>query len=353
MWGGDASCLPSCRQSFRVQPARGPPAREIRCRCSGPRRNSFALLAKILNHVFFIVGPTASGKSEIAADVAAELEAEIVSADAFQIYDGLDLLAAKPDAVMQRKAPHHLVGTISIADEMNAEKFRGLALSAIAQVNTRGKIALVVGGSGLYVKAITHGFSAAPAADRHLRAELNALTLAELGARLIKLDPKAAQKIDMKNRRRVVRAVEIYLLSNNPISAVSGTNDAAAQSAIPTRGIFVFRDREELYDRINRRVEAIFEKGVVEEVRGAGPVSATACQMIGLREIRELISGRISRSECLTQIQQATRRYAKRQLTWFRRQTNFEPLNLSLLTHAEAVQWISRRARHSSASGND
>ena len=111
-------------------------------------------------------------------------------------------------------------------------------------------------------------------------------------------------------------------------------------NAIPTtNGAFVFRDRDELYERINRRVEAMFEDGVVEEVRAAGVVSSTASQMIGLREIRELLAGKMSILQCVAAIQQATRRYAKRQLTWFRRQTNFEPLNLSLLSHNEAAKW--------------
>jgi tRNA dimethylallyltransferase len=104
--------------------------------------------------------------------------------------------------------------------------------------------------------------------------------------------------------------------------------------------VFVFRDREELYARINQRVETMFEKGVIEEVRARATTSATASQMIGLREIRELLEGRMSLLQCIAQIQQATRRYAKRQLTWFRRQTNFSPLNLSLLSHNEAVRWI-------------
>jgi tRNA dimethylallyltransferase len=110
-------------------------------------------------------------------------------------------------------------------------------------------------------------------------------------------------------------------------------------------GVFVFRDREELYTRINNRVEAMFQNGVIEEVRAAGTMSSTAAQMIGLREIRELLDGRMSILQCVAAIQQATRHYAKRQLTWFRRQTNFQPLNLSLLSHNEAVKWILLRAQ--------
>jgi tRNA dimethylallyltransferase len=204
-----------------------------------------------------------------------------------------------------------------------------------------------VGGSGLYVKALTHGLAAAPEADPTLREKWNAMSLDELRSQLIEFDPEAARKIDIKNRRRLVRALEICVLTGKPVSAVVPARADRGQppSTIPARGVFVYRDREELYARINQRVEGIFEHGVIEEVRAAGATSATASQMIGLRDIRQLLDGKISISQCVAAIQQATRRYAKRQLTWFRRQTNFFPLNLSLLSHNEAVKWILLRMR--------
>ena len=291
-----------------------------------------------MRRAFFIVGPTATGKSELAADVAREIGAEIVSADAFQIYRGLDLLSAKPDDSTLAEAPHHLIGTMALSEEMNAEKYRRAASHAVEEINSRGNLAIVVGGSGLYIKALTHGLAPLPARDPRLRHKLNALTLDELRSQLLKLDPEAARRIDANNRRRVARALEICLLTGKPASqVVAGLADSSRPgSAIPTTGVFVYRDREELYARINERVKAMFERGVIEEVRAVGAMSATASQMIGLREIHELLDGRISRLQCIAAIQQATRRYAKRQLTWFRRQTNFLPLNLSLLTHNEA-----------------
>ena len=295
-----------------------------------------------MKRTFFIVGPTATGKSELAADVASEIGAEIVSADAFQVYRELDLLTAKPDASTLTRAPHHLIGTTPLHEEMNAEKYRRAASRAIEEIHSRGKLAIVVGGSGLYIKALTHGLAPLPESDPKLRERLNAMSLDELHTRLAELDPEAAQKIDLKNRRRVVRALEICLRTGKPVSeVVAGVGDSGQPgSTIRATGVFVFRDREELYARINQRVEAMFENGVIEEVRAAGNVSATASQMIGLREIRQLLDGPAdagSISQCIATIQQATRRYAKRQLTWFRRQTNFSPLNLSLLTHNEAM----------------
>ena len=291
-----------------------------------------------MRRTFFIVGPTATGKSELAADVAHEVGAEIVSADAFQIYQGLDRLTAKPDGSTLAKAPHHLIGTTPLRDEMNAEKYRRAALRAIDEINSRCKLAIVVGGSGLYIRALTHELAPLPQPDPRLREKLNAMSLDDLCSQLVEVDPETARKIDLKNRRRVTRALEICLVTGKPVSAQRLCEGASHSEA--ATGVFVFRDRQELYERINQRVEMMFERGVIEEVRTAGTTSATASQMIGLREIRELLVGEKSLSHCIAEIQQATRHYAKRQLTWFRRQTNFVPLNLSFLTHNEAVKWI-------------
>ena len=309
-----------------------------------------------MRRAFFIVGPTATGKSELAADVACEIKAEIVSADAFQIYQGLDLLTAKPHPLTLTETPHHLIGTTPVSEDMNAEKYRHAAMRAIEEINSRGKLAIVVGGSGLYIKALTHGLAPMPESDPKLRAKLNAMSLDELRSKLQDLDPEGAEKIDTKNRRRLIRALEICLLTGKPASeVVAGVGDsgrpgssafakATADNPIPATGVFVLRDREELYQRINQRVEAMFEQGVIEEVRAAGATGATASQMIGLRQIRELLNGKTSLSQCIAEIQQATRRYAKRQLTWFRRQTSFLPLNLSLLSHNEARILLRMRA---------
>ncbi len=306
-----------------------------------------------MRRAFFIVGPTATGKSELAADVAGEIGAEIVSADAFQIYRGLDLLTAKPDASTLAKAPHHLIGTAPLNEEMNAEKYRCAATRAIDEINSRGKLGMVVGGSGLYIRALTHGLAPVPETDPKLREELNAMSLRELQSRLAQLDPEAGRTIDTKNRRRVARALEICLLTGKRASeVVAGVGDPGRPgSTIRATGVFVYRDREELYQRINQRVEAMFERGVIEEARAAGAIGATASQMIGSSEIRELLDGKMSLFQCIAEIQQATRRYAKRQLTWFRRQTNFLPLNLSLLTHNEARILLRQHSERQRASG--
>jgi len=314
-----------------------------------------------MTRVFFIVGPTAAGKSKIAAEIASQLNAEIVNADAFQIYRGLDLLTAKPDNTTLAKAPHHMLSAVPLTQEMNAEKFRAAAVDAIRDIQARGRNAIVAGGSGLYLKTLTHGLSRLPGADPKLRARLTELSLDELCGQLFTLDPTAARKIDMKNRRRVTRALEICLLTGKPVSeqraqAVAASLCEAQLGQAETRGnhashseaatgVFVFRERAELYERIDRRVETMFAKGVVEEVQALVDLSSTAEKALGLREIRALLAGEISEPECIAQIQQATRRYAKRQLTWFQRQDNFEPLNLSSHGFPEAIELITQNAR--------
>ena len=315
-----------------------------------------------MTRVFFIVGPTAVGKSELAAEVARKVGAEVVSADAFQIYRGLDLLTAKPDQAIMAKALHHLIGNVPLSEEMNAEKYRVAAEETIRGIHRRRKKALVVGGSGLYIKALTHGLAKLPSANPKLRETLEQASIDELFRSLSALDPVAAKQIDRQNKRRLIRAVEVCLLTGKPFSQIRSTGilpvgpagilpvagnrqDAYLphrQDACATNGILIYRDRAELYARINRRVEQMFESGVVNEVAALSKVGPTAEKTLGLAEIRALLAGEISQPECIAKIQQATRRYAKRQLTWFQRQTNFSALNLSKYGFSEAIDLISQ-----------
>jgi tRNA dimethylallyltransferase len=284
---------------------------------------------------FFVVGPTAVGKTALAIELAEKFDAEIVNADAFQVYRGLDVLTAKPDAEAQRRVRHHLLGQIPLSETMSAAIFRELACGALADIHLRKKNAIVVGGSGLYLKGITHGFDRVPPPDPKLRDELSALPLKELAEQLRKLSPELAARTDLRNPRRVVRAMEIASAS----MVVRGLRPATAATAC---GVLLLRDRADLYQRINDRVSAMFRAGVEEEVRVLPEVGPTADSALGLEEIRALIAGQISREECIAKIQQATRRYAKRQLTWFRHQTSFPLLNLTPFSHREAVRAITQ-----------
>lgn len=303
-----------------------------------------------MKSTLFIVGPTAVGKTLLAIEVAEQLGAEIVNADAFQIYGGLHILTAKPDLKAQARIRHHLLGQMSLAESMSAVKFRELAGAALADIHSRRKKAVVVGGSGLYVKAITDGFDQVPPPDPKLREELDGLCREELVRRLTELDPQLAARTDLKNPRRVMRAIEIASAQLVIPSEAEGCrcgsfkvtprDPSTVARANELRGVLLLRDRDDLYQRINERVNAMFADGVEEEVRALENVGPTAANALGLKEIRALIAGQISRSDCIAKIQQATRRYAKRQLTWFRHQTTFPQLNLTSFSHPEAVRAI-------------
>jgi tRNA dimethylallyltransferase len=308
-----------------------------------------------VSDTLFIVGPTAVGKTSLAIELAERFDAEIVNADAFQIYRGLDILTAKPDSQAQRQVRHHLLGQVSLAETMSAVRFGELARAALADIRSRNKNAIIAGGSGLYLQAITHGFDEVPPPDPSLREQLSALSLEQLALRLREVDPQLAARTDLKNPRRVIRAIEIASATAVIPSDVEGSRresfkvtprdpstDARDDGPI---GVLLLRDRDDLYRRINERVNAMFREGVEEEVRALPDIGATAANALGLKEIRALINGQISRAECIVKIQQATRRYAKRQLTWFRHQTTFPQLNLTPFSHREAGRAITQMFR--------
>lgn len=278
-----------------------------------------------MNQVYFIVGPTGVGKSEIAGEVAVKLGGEIVGADAFQIYEGLPLLSVKPSPETLARAPHHLIGCVPLDEDYNVARYLADATARIGEIAARGHPALVTGGSGLYVKALTHGLSPLPEAQPALRAELDALDLAALNARLASLDPPASQAIDRKNKRRLVRALEVCLITGGRFS------DHRAEWMRPSfaRGVLLRRDQAELDRRISSRVEAMFAAGVLDEIRASGPLGATARQMIGYDTLLQLLAGEITENEAKKMIFFETRQYAKRQMTWFKRETAFTAINLS------------------------
>lgn len=282
---------------------------------------------------FVIAGPTAVGKSEIAVAVAERCGGEIVGADAFQVYAGLDLLTAKPAPELRERVPHHLVGTIPLAQQFDVAQFLDAARGCIAEIGARGRTPIVCGGTGLYVRALLRGLADLPPADAGLRAEFEQQPLEVLQQRLAQLDPQGAAQIDLKNPRRVIRALEVCLLTGRPFSEFREQWSAPETEC---RGVFLTRDRDELYARIDARTEAMFAAGVVKEVRAAGEIGPTASQTLGWREIRALLSGEMDRGTCIASIQQATRRYAKRQITWFRREPALAPIHLSTDTDAIA-----------------
>jgi tRNA dimethylallyltransferase len=252
--------------------------------------------------MFFLLGPTAVGKSEIAVEVALRSGAEIVGADAFQVYAGLELLTAAPDAATRAKVAHHLVGEIGIGEAFDAARYRELALARVREIEGRGRRALVVGGTGLYARALIHGLSDMPGSDETVREELAALPLVALQERYAVLDPVGMERIDRHNRRRLVRAIEVSMLAGRPFSSLRADWSGEGVAPVPRAGVVLERDREDLYARIDARVTRMFEQGVIEEVAHAGEAGATAAQAIGYGEIRALLAGTVTLEQCMSAI---------------------------------------------------
>jgi len=261
-----------------------------------------------------IAGPTGVGKSEFTIQIALALRTEIVGADAFQIYAGLDLLGGKPSIDQLQQVRHHLIGELPLTASCDAHRYGMLAREKIAELNQRSIVPLVVGGTGFYLEALEQELPELPAADPSLRNELEPLPTEALLQQLHQRDPVCWSRIDRSNRRRIIRALEVCIITGQPFSSFGG--HSSKKTAIARMALE--RPREELYERIDRRVLEMFANGVVEEVAAVTTISSTAEQMIGFRQIRSLLAGEIDEATCIHRIQQLTRNYAKRQMTWFR-----------------------------------
>jgi tRNA dimethylallyltransferase len=272
---------------------------------------------------YCVAGPTASGKSAHAAALAAEMGGEVVNVDAYQIYRGLPILTAQPTAAELSLAPHHLYGAWGPEELGGAGRYFRLAEAKIREIQARGARPILVGGNGMYFKCLTHGLNELPEAEPALRAEIEALEPAELAARLLALDPRAAEHVNLQNPRHCQRALEICVMTGKPASELKTAWDADYG---PTPGVFLDPPREALYAKINARTRAMLQGGVLEEVAAldaSGPVSATAAKALGLEEIRAHLRGELTLAEVEERLAQATRRYAKRQVSWFRNQAAF------------------------------
>ncbi|MGV3532420.1 MAG: tRNA (adenosine(37)-N6)-dimethylallyltransferase MiaA [Chthoniobacteraceae bacterium] len=288
---------------------------------------------------FYVAGPTGVGKSEYAVSLAEAVGGEIVGADAFQIYAGLPILTAQPSKEQRARVPHHLVAEIPLSENFDVAQYVRRASARIEEIRVRGKVPIVVGGTGLYIRSLVQGMADLPNADPTVRSELEAMPLAELNRKLAKLDPAAAAAIDAKNPRRVIRALEVCLLTGKPFSSFrqewSAMNAAVA-------GVVLVREKEELRRRIDARVTEMVREGVVTEVSSAGMMSDTARQVLGFSEIERLLRGQVTEHACTEAIRTQTRQYAKRQMTWFARETWLRRVDLddSAGQIAEAAEMV-------------
>jgi len=292
-----------------------------------------------------LAGPTASGKSEVALLLAEQINGEIVSVDSMQVYRGMDIGTAKPSNADRARVPHHLIDLVDVTESFDAARFACAARAAVADIEARGKLAVLSGGTGLYFNAFFGGVGAAPAADGELRRALESTPLEDLLRELGERDPATFANIDRKNSRRVIRAVEVIRQTGRPFSEQKSN----WTSRELTPHVFALRRATaDLHDRINERVDEMFAKGLVDETRrlleGGLAGNRTAMQALGYRQVVAHLRGDCSLDETMELIKLRTRQFAKRQMTWFRGQLDPQWIDVAANeTAADVARRILRR----------
>jgi tRNA dimethylallyltransferase len=302
-----------------------------------------------------LAGPTAVGKSEIALQLAEKLGGEIVSVDSMQVYHGMDIGTGKPSPADRARVPHHLIDVLDVIEPFDAAQFVHLAHRAVADIQGRGKVPILCGGTGLYFKAYLEGLGQAPPADAALRAALDAIPLPELLRELAQRDPTTYERIDRQNPRRVIRAIEVIRLTGQPFSAQRADWDHAPRNTQQAAACFgLSRTAAHLHQRIAARVDDMFRRGWVAETeqllqRGLEQ-NQTAMQALGYRQIAEHLRDERSLPETIELVKLRTRQFAKRQMTWFRRQLQLSWHNLEPHAAPEVVAETLLRTACSSSS---
>ncbi len=273
-----------------------------------------------------IVGPTASGKTALAAEIAKRLSGEVVSADSMQIYEGMDIATAKPTEEEMQQVPHHLIGIVGRSTPFSVADYCTAAHEKIREIHSRGKLPVLCGGTGLYISSVIDNLSfSGSGADEEIRAQLRSRAdsgeALQLLNELYEIDPETAKELHVNNVGRIIRALEIYKTSGITMSEQKKLSKSIP-SPYRTQIIFLdARDRQVLYDRINLRVDKMLEAGLLKEAEEFcnSDRGTTASQAIGLKELVSYFDGSVSLDAAIEKIKQETRRYAKRQLTWFNR----------------------------------
>lgn len=276
--------------------------------------------------VIFIVGPTAIGKTEVALKLAKKINAQIISCDSMQIYKEMNIISDKPTKVQRRIIPHYLIDEASVRKSFSVADYLKKAKAAIKKIHKNGKVALVVGGSGFYMKVLLDGIfveeNKNPLIRKKLYQEAAQYSSQRLYERLKQVDQEAASKIHPNDLRRIIRALEAFVINKLPISALQKNRQGGIWGEFDIRLFGFISERDELYRRIDTRTEEMFKKGLVKEVKGLlkKRLSLTASQAIGIKEIKDYLERKCSLDEAKIKMKQASRNFAKRQLTWFRKE---------------------------------
>lgn len=274
-----------------------------------------------------VVGPTASGKTKLAVELALTYNGEVVSADSMQIYRRMDIGTAKPDEAEKKGVPHHMIDVIDPSETFSVADYVARARACILDICSRGRLPILAGGTGLYVDSLIDNITFTPAgSDEGLRLELREIAGREGGQvlldRLAVYDPQSAAKLHPNNLGRIIRAIEVYETTGITMTEMQRQSRSTPSDYDLCILGLSYPDRSVLYDRINVRVDQMFDRGLVEEVRAlldAGEAGSTAMQAIGYKETAAYLRGECSLEEAKETIKQGSRRYAKRQMTWFNR----------------------------------
>ena len=290
----------------------------------------------LLRRCWFLAGPTASGKSAVALPLARRLDAEIVSLDSMTLYRGMDIGTAKPSREERQEVPHHLIDVIEPHEEFSVADYVAAAERACREIVGRGRVPLFVGGTGLYLRGVLRGVFEGPPADWDLRRRLEAEAAEAGGAvlhrRLQQVDPQAATVLHPNDTRRVVRALEVYQITGRPLSEQQ-RQEPLPPGERPEHVYWLQPPRDWLYARINQRVDAMFAAGLVDEVRrllaSDKPLSHTARQALGYKEVIDALQGGDRLEQAVEQVKTRTRQFAKRQHTWFRNLVECQPVAMA------------------------
>ena len=272
--------------------------------------------------VIYITGATASGKSALAMRLANRLGGEIISVDSMQVYCGLNIGTAKPSAQEQNEIQHHLIDVAQLSEAFDAAQFVSLAQQALKLIWKRGRVPIFCGGTGLYFRALIEGLGESPPGDESLRDELALMPIESLVAELQIKDPEAAKQVDLKNSRRLLRAIEVIRLTGRPYSEQRiGWNNV---DKAPQNLFCISREVDVLNQRIHKRVDEMFNQGLVEEtqtlIKKGLRNNRNACQALGYRQVLDLLDGKLDLENVVHQVKTKTRQFAKRQRSWFRNQ---------------------------------
>ncbi|WP_456396962.1 tRNA (adenosine(37)-N6)-dimethylallyltransferase MiaA [Desulfurobacterium sp.] len=285
-----------------------------------------------------ITGPTAAGKTDFSIKLAKVIGGEIISADSMQVYRELNIGTDKILPDRMEGIPHHLIDVVDPDEYFSVADFVREADKVIEKVRKKGKFPLIVGGTAFYIRALLYGLSTLPSADENIRRDLNKLSTEELYNSLRDIDPVYASKINKTDRKRVIRALEVYKLTGKPLSSFKLPEEPRYEFY----GYFLYRNRDELYRRINNRVDSQIERGLVQEARKllSYGKEITAFQALGYKEMLPYIEGKVSLEEVVRNLKRRTRRFAKRQFTWFRKEKGFKWINLSEIPEEKVIDII-------------